>query len=164
MELIFFIRLVTGQDYLHQHFFILLIFAFVFTYLSLPSLLPHYHHLAFFFHQGTSNNNLFCYILQSIFHFSLSIVLINITVLGNSFIQLLIKLVNSDTCVLFRVSAPEYPDPMIIGSGYSRISSAGRSWRPFYLVILGQVDSLSYLAPRLSYRRQLPIADPNKTK
>jgi hypothetical protein len=55
------------------------------SHLYLPIYLyRHYYHintpLYFFFHRGTSNNNLFCYILQSIFYFLLFIVLIIITV------------------------------------------------------------------------------------
>jgi hypothetical protein len=50
----------------------------------------------------------------------------------------------------------------ITGSGYSPLSAAGGSWRPFSLSFWVELTFLFDPAPRLSYRRLLPTADPKE--
>jgi hypothetical protein len=114
---IFFIRLVNGQDYLHQHFFIsvclrICIYEFIFTVI-ITTLPP----TCIFFFIGEHQTIIYFVIFHNqffIFHYSSTSLYFKFCI--REFI--LIKLVNSDTFVLFRVSLD--PDtPVILGQADS---------------------------------------------
>jgi hypothetical protein len=114
---IFFIRLVNGQNYLHQHFFYTCLSSHLYLRIYLYR---HYYHITthlYFFFIGEHQTIIYFVIFHNqffIFHYSSTSLYFKFCI--REFI--LIKLVNSDTFVLFRVSLD--PDtPVILGQADS---------------------------------------------